>query len=618
MKKMERKEVFESIEKEHNLSWFEDIYKRNKNNTESVALFFRGNKYTYNDFFKMVFDYANALKKYGIKKGDEFVACLKQTPDYPALVAAASLLGATCNLICADFDKGYITEIIEKANSGLVFVDDWDLNAILNSINNAKNVNKTVVIPVSKWDKYGNQWKEITDRFYKFNETEFKNAYDNTKLVEDIDKFLEKTDDYTDDIDLLSNHATLDDVIAITYTSGSTKKGFHKGVPQRNKTYIIMGRYHDPEVAGIPKMKNTITNVAIGPHADTCLLTGVSDTLIQGGTVALDPIIDEHYFVYSLLLNKTGLCIATRSYWMTAMKDTYRVPELKGLKLPGLYVPSEGGEPMSAGEEKALNKWLKDVKAGTDITHTPTSVVKMSIGGGDSENGSLFLRLFRGYYDSIQKIRGIKEPMGMEYYNFADVEVLREDGTFCNPMERGRLVANSPLSMDHYHNDLSSTKGFYITDATGKTWRNLGCYGYKDKWNNVYMKGRIKENDPEIKTFEIADVILRDTKNIMSCEVVEINNDSENPCYVAHIEPQYFRKVNTEKMLKSSQKRLESVFGDKLEGKLLYRIHSNEEGFPLLFTAKRNLLILKEEGDSKAISLNYMIKEDIKVKTLKK
>lgn len=613
MNKIPRDIVEAEIYENHNHSWYEEVYDRNKNNGDKIALFFRGTKITYNQFFDMVNDYARALKEYGIKKGDEFVTCLRQTPDYPVLVAAASLIGAKINLVAADFDKDYMAEIINKANCDLLFVNDWDFATMLPALQKSSKDKKIITLPVSKWDKYNNPYSEITDKFYKFDEHAYEIAREQFDNLIDVDSFLEQGKNYVGEI---NGHASLEDDLAITYTSGSTKKGIHKGVVQRNKTYIIMGRYHDPEVAGIPKMDNTITLAAIGPHADTTMMTGVSDTLLQGGVVALDPIIDENYFLYSLKINNAGLVIATRTYWLRAMKDTYNNPDVKNITLPGLYVPSEGGEPLAAGEEKALNKWLKDVKAGTKITHTPFSVVKMTVGGGDSEHGSLFLKLYRDYFNKLQKLRGINEPIGLEAYDFADVEVLREDGTYCDPMEMGRLVANSPISMERYHNNPEATEEYFVTDASGKKWGDLCVYGYLDKWKNVYLKGRISKNDPKIKNFQVADEILRDTKNIMSCEVIILDDGTEVPVYVAHVEPQFYKKVNLQKTLLSAEQRCVARFGDELKDRLFFRVRSYEEGFPTLFTAKRNLIALKEEGLSEKCIVPSIEYSDNKYKTL--
>ena len=594
-RRMSVEEVITELEKNHNHSLYEEIYERSQSRLDKTAMLFRGTEISYGEMLDLVSQYAKALKQQGLKKGDEYVVCLRPTPDYPVLVLAASLIGATINLVNADFDPNYLTEIIDRADSSFILVNDWDFAKVAPSIRDSEKIKTTVILPVDRWNENGNPYKDITERFEKLDEESFERAKEGFPGLIDYQEFLDEGLKYTGD---LNGHGKLDTELSITYTSGSTKKGFHKGVVQRNETYIIMGRYHDPEVMGLPKMDKIITNCPVGTHADTTLMSGVSDTLMQGGTVALDPIIQEDYFLYNIMLNKVGLGIGTRTYWLRAMKDTYTKGEFKGLTLPYLYCPTEGGEPLSAGEEKALNRWLRDIKAGTAVTHTPFSLVKMSIGGGDTEHGSIFLSLFRDYSNKLQKIRGIKEPIGMSAYPYAEVKCLREDGTYCDSMEMGRLVANSPTSMDHYHNDPQATEKYWLTDAYGKRWGDLGCYGYIDNWDKIYVKGRIKANDPELKPFQIADVISRDAKNIMSCEVIDFTDDEGKTKYVAHIETQYRKKVNIKKALLSAERRCQEEFGDRIEGNLYFRLRSHKEGFPTSFTAKRYNFALREEGIS--------------------
>ncbi len=585
--------VWQSILEQHNHSWYEDILMRNKERENKISMYYRGTTYTYKEFFEMVESYSRALKAYGLEKGDEFVACIMQTPDYPVLVAAASLIGAKINLINSAFDLDYIVEIIDRASADIVIVCEWDYVKISPAL--CRLHNKTIIVlPMDYWIKGDNPYKSIEEKYFPFDRDRFHqevSKYENVVFLKD---FLNRGLDYKGEI---NGHGKLEDDIAITYTSGSTKKGVHKGIVQKNRTYIIMGRYHDPGVAGIPSMKNTWSMVFVGTHADTTLMSGVSDTLLQGGIVALEPIIEQEFFVHSLIINRPGLVVATRTYWIYAMKETYSNPEFKNLKLPYMYVPSEGGEPLSAGEEIALNKWLRKVRAGVKITHTPFSIVKMTIGGGDSEHGSLFLSLYRGYKNPIQKVRGISEPIGLAYYKFAEVQALREDGTYCDFMEIGHLVANSPASMERYHNDPEATEKYFITDAYGKKWGDLSTYGYIDKWKNVYIKGRIGNDDPELKTFQIADVIQRDARNIMSCEVLFFK---EKGVYVAHIEFQYRVKNEGEK-LKAAKQRCIREFGKDVSDTILFRVRTHEEGFPTLFTAKRNLISLRDEGTSGCI-----------------
>jgi acyl-CoA synthetase (AMP-forming)/AMP-acid ligase II len=558
-------------------------------------MFYRGTTFSYGDFFDLVNQYAAALKQVGLSKGDEFVACLRLTPDYPVLVGAASLTGTVINLISSDFDKDYIAQIINNSSAKFVLTTDWDLAILEPAFEQLSPRRTVVVLPVDRLAYNGNPYADITDRYYKFDETAYMRARSHMDYLLDADQFISDGKKYSGEI---NGHGTLDSPLAVTYSSGTTRKGYNKGIIQRNKTYIIMGRYHDHEITGMPSMSKTITLPPVGPHADTTLMSGVSDTMIQGGIMALDPILDEYYFLHSLMINKAGLAIATRTFWLRAMKETYTNPEFKGIKLPYMYVPSEGGEPLSAGEEKALNRWLKDVNAGTAITHTPFSIAKMTIGGGDSEHGSIFVSLFHGYKNFVQFFRGVKEPIGLEYYKFADVAVLRPDGTYCKPMELGHLVANSPISMEKYNNDPDATHKYWVTDAYGKRWGDLSCYGYKDKHENVYVKGRIGKNDPELKTFQIADVISSDWRNIMSCEVVDVNDADGRLCYVAHIEKQYRKKVNLMKTLLAAEKRCYKKWGNELSGRLYFRVRSHEEGFPTTFTAKRDNIALREEGIS--------------------
>lgn len=588
---MKWKEVKEDLFKNHNHSWYQEIYNRNKNFLDQEALEMRGTSITYGEYFAEVEKYAKALKSYGVNKGDEFVAMVRQTPDYAILFGAASLIGAKINFAHPKFDKEYLSSIIERSNSNIVFCNNWDFAEVSSSLKKSTQ-NKTIVsLPVEKWDKLNNPFSEITDRFFVFDEEKYKSVKSEFSNVIETDEFLRHGESYNGELD---GHGTLEDDTVICYTSGTTKPGIHKGVPLKNKTYIVMGRYHDKEVTGMPTMKNIRTLIGIDTQADVTLLSGLSDTFMQGGTMVLDPIVDSDYYAYSLLLNKAQFAIATRTTWLRVMKCYYYNEDLKGATLPYLYVPSEGGEPLCGGEEVALNRWAKKVKAGIKITKTPKSITKFTLGGGDTENGNIFVQLFRAYKNGLQKIRGIKEPIGLDVYDFAEVKALREDGTYCEPGEIGHLVAKSEIAMDgyRYEEDSEASKNFHVTDAYGNVWGDLSNYGYIDKYGHVYYKGRINNKQLEVNTFELQDVICRDTKNIMSCEVVYVDG-----AYVAHVEFQLDKKINYEKVLLSAEARCHSIFKN-LDTNLYFRIREHEEGFPISSVTKRDVKAVEKEGIS--------------------
>ncbi|MBE5897900.1 MAG: acyl-CoA synthetase [Lachnospiraceae bacterium] len=212
-------EVMESIRKYHNHSWYEDIYMRNKERKNHVALFFRNSTYTYGEFFETTEKYARSLKSLGISKGDEFVACLQQTPDYPLLIAAASLVGAKINLINSSFDIDYIGDIILRANANVLFVSDWDfvkLSPVFRKVNK-----KIVVLSVDYWEKVPNPYKETQEKFCDFNRLEYQNEIRKYDDIFSTETFIEQGESYFGEI---NGHGKLEDDLAITYTSGSTKK----------------------------------------------------------------------------------------------------------------------------------------------------------------------------------------------------------------------------------------------------------------------------------------------------------------------------------------------------------------------------------------------------------
>ena len=454
--------------------------------------------------------------------------------------------------------------------------------------------NKTV-IPVSLNHSLpnGNPFEKLTDVFITYNKDEVAKAFNEIDNKEDLDSFLEAGKQYKGKVE---EESTLDDIFTTSYSSGTTDGNKPKGIVHRNRHYIVMGRYHDSEISGIPNMKNATTFSTIPTQSNSYIASILSDTLMEGATIALDPLVTKEYFLYGIKVNRPTMAIATTSTWLYAAKLYYMMPEnrKKEFRLTKTIFPVAVGEPMSPGEEKYLNKFVKDLKCGTAITKLPTSISKMSICGGDCEHGSILIRELRGYAN-ILKDRAVTEPIGLRTYDFVEIKVLREDGTYCEPNEYGKLVANSACTMVGYRDEPERTERFFIKDAYGKTWGDMSCYGYIDRRNNVYMKGRIPEDKKRIPEFLINDEIQKDTKNILSSSVVEIENGEEH-IYIAYIDFQPNKRKNDLEIRKSIVGRLRKKFGDELIDKLYLRILNYGEEFPLTGCLKRDNKKLKEMG----------------------
>lgn len=611
--------VMKEIKEERDHSWIEDILVRNKNNLSGPALFYRGTTISYEEMFENVIKVAKALIEMGVTQEDEVPMCISNCPEMIYFLGALNLIGAKVNIFGADFDKEYIKEIVSSSNSSLFIATDDKYGQIKDVI---ERTNKEKKILVSLTDSLKNgidPFAKYDDPFYKFiNKVDDFKKDDSTILS--FGEFLEKYKEYQGP--LLTPKVRLEDEFIITYTSGSTKNGRPKAIVHTNSSLIMMARFHDTDLSGLPEMRNIVGLAHIPPHSNTDLITSISDVLSQTCTVALEPIYDKDFFAYSLLINRPSFAPATKSFWVKGMKDFRDKEELKGIHLPELLIPTSVGETTSPGEEKFINQGLRKLKAGSDKLPVITSV--LSMGGGDCEHGGLFFKLYKALYD---KISLTKEGRGLTPFQLTELAVLREDGTECKYGEYGRLVSNSPCTMKRYKDNPKATEEFFITDAYGRTWGDNNVWAYIDTYGDVHIKGRIG-NEIELLTgekvplFTVADAILKDTKNVLSCEVVAVKNKNDLDIPVAHIKLQPESKKSIDKVLGSIADRVYNECHPGVSDLLLLRVRDYNEGYPLTGCGKRNNLELEKEGiTEKCIPLTsylfYNRKSDEKLKIKK-
>lgn len=586
--------ILKEIDENRNHCWIKEVYQRRKNDLKNTAIIYRGHKFTYSSFFAQSYRYAKALKYQGVKKGDEFICCIENVPEFPFIMGAASIIGAKVNLLASDMDQDYLCDIINDASSPLIFVSDKNLVEFTPVLKRVMDHKKIIPLPLEYSINNDNKFSFVTDKFYSLDGEKYNMCLSQLDNVISIDDFLNSGESYDG---TLFENTGLNDGFTVTYTSGSTLSNKPKGLEHRNRSYITMGRYHDPEISHIPSMKGMTMLAFVRTMSDTDFMSAISDVFMQGGNVALEPINDKDFIMWSMLINKANVCLTSRTVWLYNMKKQMTDPEYKNFTFPDLIAPMCIGEPEEENEDKALNKWLKKVKAGVKITKTPFSLVCMSIAGGDSEHGGIFITMYR----ALQKLRlknlGSKQQIGMGTYGMVKVAALRDDLSICNPDEPGKLVAKSPCTMHGYRRNEEGNKEFFIKDKEGNSWENLNTYGWVDKNRYVYVKGRVSKKDGSIPNYMIAAEILKDTKKIMSCEVVNSYVDGKL-VYVAHIEQQFQVPFNQENVLRGAIQRCKNKFGDEILDILYFRIRSSQESFPVTATLKRSFNDLIKEGVS--------------------
>lgn len=591
--------ALKELEKEHNTSWAVEMYRRNSKNMENVALFYRGNKISYQEMFVNAYKYAKSLKGLGYKKGDEIPICVSNIPEFVYLMLGVSFIGAKINVVGDWFDKDYLKNILDNTNSKYLFISEDNYQAIKDVIDNSK-VEKMVMFSLNDSllkDKQGNsinpylELEKFPDMF--INKVNYYQKNSNKEIIDGLE-FTNMSNRYLGNV---VEKCSMDDPFAITYTSGTTNPGCPKGCIHSNRSYITLSRFKEKDVSGIPSMKNMTILAHIPTYTHMELSCAISDTLYEKCTLALEPFYDKDFFIHSLLINKPNFVPAGVGFWSKLCKELNYNDNYKNIDLPFLMIPTVTGEGCSIGEEKYFNYTARKHKFGTDKLPFPLAPVTFSIGGGTSESSGIFVTLFKGLQEKKLNYLIKKESLGLTPHRFVDLEILNDDGYYCDVGEPGLLVANSPCNMLSY-TDQSLNKNIYVTDAYGKTWLNLGTYSYKsDDTGRIKMKGRLNNNivtdDGKIVPYYfIEDVVSKDTKNIMSTTLVKISDDK----FVCHIELQPNKKSGYDNIIEGVMVRLKASVPEEVLEKLYIKERDFSNSFPLAPSGKRNCEALIEEG----------------------
>lgn len=588
--------ALEDLEQNHNNSWAVEMYNRNKDGLDNIALYYRGNKINYGKLFEESYKYAKALKQMGYNKDDEVPICISNIPEFVYIMLGASFIGAKINVVGDWFNHDYLKSILNKTNSKYIFVSNDNYEYIKDVIDES-NIEKIVMFSLNDSlmkDKDGNKINPYLDleldkskfinNINELKKNDLKEIFNNIEFLNLADKYDGK----------VIEKVSLDDAFAITYTSGTTDPGCPKGCIHSNRSYITLSRFKEQDVSGMPSMRNMTVLAHIPTYTHMELSCAISDTLYEKCTLALEPFYDKDFFLHSLLINKPNFVPASTGFWGKLCKELNYNEKYKDLNLPFLMIPTVTGEGCSKGEEKFFNYTSRKHKFGTEKLPFPLAPVTFSIGGGTTESSGIFVTLFKSLQEKRLKYVLNKEGLGLTPHKFVDLEVLNEKGEYCKIGEPGLLVANSPCNMLSY-TDESLNKKIEVTDAYGKKWLNLGTYSYKsDNYGRVKMKGRLDSNiyttdGIKIPYYLIEDIIGKDTKNVMSTTLIKTTDDN----YICHIELQPEKKSSYENIINGIMQRLKNNIPEEILKVLYIKVR---ESFYLAPSGKRDSSSLMNEG----------------------
>ena len=592
--------AIEDINKNHNHAWDREIELRNIDNLKKEALFYRGNVITYKEMFSKRNLVAASLLELGLKKGDTIPLCMSNTPEFVYTILAASLIGARVKIFGSHFDKAYIKELLQDT-SKKVFIATDDNYLELKDIVKEMGYSKIVVSSLSE------SLKDGVDLFYDFDK-----KYHSFKPYQDED-----TISFGEFLTIGKNKqverakVTLDDDFLITYTSGSTIVGLPKEIVQQHRSLIVMGRLHDYDLSGLPKMKDVRMLAHIPTYSNTDVITSMSDPLSQGCSVALEPIYDRDFFNTSLVINRPNAVAATRSFWIHASLSYKK--EFPNIDQRGLFIPISVGENTSLGEEKLINKFLKEVSAGKD--RLPISAT-LSMGGGDCEHGGIYFSLYHAYKSKL----ACTKKYGLVPFKGLNQAVLDEEGNHITDGSVGRLVAIGPTTMREYNNNEEATNKFFIHDSEGNVYGDCKLWAAIKGDNRVIIHGRIGNDfklsyGSVVPSYSLAEIVEEDSNNILSCEVVNVKDENGVDTPVAHYAFQPTCKDKLSAIVEANERLCANV-PEELMQKMHYSPVKDE--FPLTGSGKRDINSLTEQGLEDTFTLNYIAKSSNVKKYTKK
>ncbi len=585
--------AIEDINKNHNHAWDKEIELRNIDNLAKEALFYRGNVITYKEMFSKRNLVAASLLELGLKKGDIIPLCMSNTPEFVYTILAASLIGVRVKIFGSHFDKAYIKELLQDT-SKKVFIATDDNYLELKDIVKEMGYSKIVVSSLSE------SLKDGVDLFYDFDK-----KYHSFKPYKDED-----TISFSEFLTIGKNKqverakVTLDDDFLITYTSGSTIVGLPKEIVQQHRSLIVMGRLHDYDLSGLPKMKDVRMLAHIPTYSNTDVITSMSDPLSQGCSVALEPIYDRDFFNSSLVINRPNAVAATRSFWIHSSL-TYQ-KEFPNIKQRGLFIPISVGENTSLGEEKLINKFLKEVKAGQDRLPIPAV---LSMGGGDCEHGGIYFSLYHAYKSKLTAT----SKYGLVPFKGLSQAILDEEGNHITDGSVGRLVAIGPTTMKEYNNNKEATNKFFIHDKEGNIYGDCKLWASMKSDNRVVLHGRIgndfrMKNGDVVPCYLLGEIVEEDSNNILSCEVVNVKDEENQDTPVIYYALQPDCKDGLSAIMHANSRLCENINKELME-----RVHFSKVNgeFDLTGSGKRDINTLNEKGLNNTFTLGYIKKNKI-------
>ena len=554
---------------------YQNIYERNKDHPEDVAILYYGNKIRYKTLFSNVVACAKALSHVGIQKGDCVTLCTAGAPEAIYLVLACSQIGAIANFLNPLFTQEQMADRINETGANWVFV----LDAMFSYIEAALPktcIQNVVIIPATNSIS-----PLLAKALYLKSEVKKLIRRGNGKQ-----KFLGWKDFYR----LSSYNVAVPDVpyqpgtpTVMVYSSGST--GASKGILLTNEGISATIANYTIHNMHINRGDTFLQMIPV--WFSTGIVISVLMPLAKGAVVIPELKFSKETFLKDLIRYNPSVTLTATSLWLHVVNSG------KKINLSNMKYPTSGGEKILPLDEMRINDYLKQNGCKTRLYKGYGMCELGSEITGDNDSPT--------YYG---KLGGCGYPALGVTVSVFDISTGKE----LPYGKHGEIRAISPAQMKEYYKNPEATADFFKPDEHGTVWGCTGDIGYMDKDGEVFVLGRStdnyrRDNGEIVYLFDIEEEILADD-SVAQCKVVDTEIENEK-CLVAHIVFRPEIKDKNNKLIRI-YKRLAHNLPDYIIPEY-YKIRSS---MPVHTNGKRDTGTLRKDRDS-LISAKQLVKTDI-------
>ena len=544
-----------------NVSLYEHLKEKNKDNMDSVAINYFNKKMTFRYFFGEINLCAKALRSQGIRPGDVVTICMANTPEAVISFYAVNKIGAIANMIHPLSAEEEIKNSLITTNSVMLIAINLSYKKIKEVVDET-NVYKTIIVspgdsmPVLlKVGYYITQGRKV--EVPKKSES---NMYWND--------FMARGKSFTEKV--LAK--TTKDQPAVILHSGGTS-GTPKNIVLTNGNINAVAKQAEIVFYDI---NNTDRALAVLPLFHCFgLVVCVHGPMCLGASTILVPQFDAKRFDKLITKYRPTFIPGVPTLFEALLTNKH----MDNVDLSYVKYVISGGDSLSVAKNEVVNKFLKshncqrNIIQGYGMTETTGPVTFGSM--GSDVLGSVGIPL----PGNEVKIEGVET---------------REEVPFG---EVGEICISGPTVMLGYLDNEKETNDILEKDNKGKIWVHTGDLGYMREDGVIFFTSRLKRmlivSGYNVYPSHIEEVIM-EHEAVLNCGVIGIPHP-----YKVQVPKAYIVLNNGIKVTNKIKNDIKEYCEKNLAKYMLPKEYEFRESLPKTMIGKVNYRELEKENEDK-------------------